>query len=200
VTFPLGGEFSQSAREWAGYGDFLLTLTRWLEGDKAPAGATLRHTVDGSGMVVEFLHDETWLERLAKAPPRLLTSEGTGGATKEVTWEKMAPGRYRAQVELPPGRWMRGAVLAGGFALPFGPVAAAVNPEWEEDTARVESLRAVSAASGGVERIDLPAVWRAERRASWEEISVWLLIAWGVLFLMEALQTRTGFGEKNSKP
>ncbi|MDR2863344.1 MAG: VWA domain-containing protein [Puniceicoccales bacterium] len=194
VTFPLGGDFSKSVLTWPAYGDFLQTLTRWLEGDKLPPGAALHYTVDGTRLRVDFRHDDTWLERLSKAPPRLLAATGVATTAREVSWEKIAPGHYHADLELPAGQWLRGAVSAGGFALPFGPVSTAVNPEWANNPARIEALRSLSKASGGVERVDMSSAWKAERRLSWIDASLWLLLAWVVFFLVEVLQTRTGFG------
>lgn len=193
VTFPLAGDVSAQVRAWSSYGDFLQTLTRWLEGEKLPPGAGLRHIVDGSKLVVDFRYDDTWLERLATKPPRLLTSSGVSGNVTDVSWEKIAPGHYHAVLDLPTGQWLRGAVQAGGFALPFGPVSTAMNPEWSFELSRVESLRSIATASGGVERVDLASVWKAPRRASWQDITPWLLIVFLGLFLVEALQTRTGF-------
>ena len=87
-------------------------------------------------------------------------------------------------------------MLAGDAALPFGPVETSVNPEWDTSPSRVEALRAVSDASGGVERTDLTTVWRAPRRASWQDLSAWLLGLFGVVFLADAFVSHTGWRAK----
>ena len=196
VTFPLAGEYSQRMREWPGYADFLRTLTRWLEGESQPPGAALRTALDGATLSVEFLHDESWTERLAMHPPALRVAWGADGKPADVAWEKMSPGRYRALLALEAGKYVRGAVLAGDAALPFGPVETSVNPEWDTSPSRVEALRAVSDASGGVERTDLTTVWRAPRRASWQDLSAWLLGLFGVVFLADAFVSHTGWRAK----
>ncbi len=210
ITFPLGGDFSAQIRAWPGYGDFLQTLTRWLQGDQMPPGIGLHHRVDGSTLHIDLRHDDTWLTRLALTPPRLVYTIGSSNEPVTAAWEKIAPGHYQAALELPPGQWIRGAVAlppAPGaeeksppFALPFGPVAAALNPEWEMDPSRVETLRNLSIASGGTERLDLPSVWSAPRRASWVDISQPLLVAFLLTLLLEVLQTRTGFFLRRKKP
>ena len=42
VLFPLGGEFSATARNWPGYGDFLQTMSRFLMGNDTPPGIALK--------------------------------------------------------------------------------------------------------------------------------------------------------------
>ncbi len=198
VTFPLAGDYSQRVREWPGYADFLRTLTRWLEGEPQPPGAALRTTLDGATLSVEFLHDESWTERLAMKPPALRVAAGADGKPAEVAWEKMSPGRYRALLGLEAGKYVRGAVLAGDAALPFGPVETSVNPEWDTSPARIEALRAVSDASGGVERTDLTSVWRAPRRASWQDMTAWLLGLFAVVFLADAFISHTGWSVRRN--
>lgn len=211
LTFPLGGDFSEQIRAWPGYGDFLQTLTRWLQGDQLPPGIGLHHRVDGSRMLIDLRHDDTWLSRLALTPPRLIYTIGSGNNPVTAPWEKIAPGHYQAALELPPGQWIRGAVAlppAPGaeakenvhpLALPFGPVSAALNPEWETDPSRIEALRNLSSASGGLERVDLPSVWAAPRRASWIDISQPLLVVFLLSLLLDVLQTRTGFSLRRKK-
>lgn len=196
VTFPLAGEHSGRVREWPGYADFLRTLTRWLEGEPQPAGAALRTALDGATFSVEFLHDDSWTERLAMKPPVLRVAFGADGKAEDVPWEKMAPGRYRALLHLEAGRPVRGAVLAGDSVLPFGPVETSVNPEWDASPSRLEAVRAVSAASGGVERADLTSVWNAPRRASWQDLSAPLLSLFAIFFLADAFVSHTGWRRK----
>ncbi len=193
VAFPLAGDFSEKIRAWSGYPDFLRTLTRWLEGEAQPPGAALRTRLDGAALTVEFLHDGAWVRDLALKPPALRTASGGDNAVAEIPWERMAPGRYRARLDLEAGRAVRGAVLAGGHVLPFGPVETSVNPEWDTAPARIEALRSVSDASGGEDRADLASVWRASRRESWRDLTAALLIALAAVSLTEAFVSHTGW-------
>lgn len=196
VSFPLGGPFSERARTWPGYGDFVQTLARWLAGDDAPNGVSLRAEIEGERLSLELLYDESWNARITQAPPVASLAETGAGAndrtTRVLTWEKIEPGRFRTATEMSPGRMARGAVRLGAIALPFGPVAVAGSPEWSFDPARRAELRQLSAQSGGEERLDLAGVWRAPRPVNWRSVRAWVLAGWAVLFVIDAALTRLG--------
>ncbi len=194
VSFPLGGNFSQSVRAWPGYGGFAQSLLRWLMGEEAPAGAGLRTRMDGSKLRAELFFDESWNDRIAEKAPELILSQGADGQATPTAWERLAPGHFQAVIDLEPGKFVRGAVKIGKTAFPFGPVNAVVNPEWSFPKQRVDELKTVSARSGGEERVDLTDVWKAPRPPSWQDIRQWLLIAIIIVFLLEAWQTRAGWG------
>ncbi|HWA26171.1 MAG TPA: VWA domain-containing protein [Lacunisphaera sp.] len=193
VSFPLGGQHSGKVRAWPDYGDFVQTLARWLAGDEAPPGAALRTEVTGGQLALELLHDESWAARIAQAAPTATLAEsvpGRGAAvTRELVWEKIEPGRYRATTALTPGQMARGAVRIGGVALPFGPLAAA-SAEWDFDRARLAELRQLSERSGGRERIDLAAIWDTPRDEHQRSLRAWLLAFFTVVLLADAALTR----------
>ncbi len=194
VSFPLGGEYSGRVRAWPGYGDFMQTLGRWLMGGDVPAGLALRPKVTGSELGLDLFYDESWEERLAAAAPQIMVADGATGGARPLVWERLEPGHFRAATPLTAGQWMRGAVQAGKYALPFGPVAAGTDPEWTFDRARVAELQAVSRLSGGGERIDLSKIWQAPRQPEFYDLRPWLLVALLVAFVAEALATRVGWG------
>ena len=193
VSFPLGGPYSESARAWADYGDFVQTLARWLAGDDAPAGAALRTVVEGERLTLELLHDETWTTRFAQSPPLAVLAEAAPGrgeaTTRDLLWEKIEPGRFRATADLTPGRMVRGAVRLGGTVLPFGPLAAG-SAEWSFEPERLAELRQLSARSGGRERLNLADIWDAPRESRPRSLRPWLLGLLVVVLLVEALLTR----------
>lgn len=199
VAFPLAGGFSEKVRAWPSYGDFAQTLTRWLEGNRLPPGAGLHCVVDGTQLRVDFRHDDSWQERVVKHVPSLFIANGVTGETCQVSWEKISPGHYRAMLALPAGGWLRGVVQAGSHSLPFGPVMATLNPEWTNNPARAAHLREIARVSGGGERLDLASAWQARAKATWISPHVGLLVAWLVLFLLEALQARTSWGIRAGK-
>jgi hypothetical protein len=130
-------------------------------------------------------------------PPTAMLAE-SGGTTAAMTrrplvWEKIAPGRFRTTVALRPGKVARGAVRVGTTALPFGPLTVAGAAEWAFDRARLAELQALSAASGGQERLDLAEVWRAPRPVAWRPVRAWVLMALAVLLVTEAALTRLGY-------
>jgi hypothetical protein len=196
VTFPLSGDFSGRVRRWAGYGDFVQTLTRWLMGGEFPPGLGLRANLDGTELRLELNFSDEWEPKLARQPARLLIADGA--KSRELAWQRLSPGRFEAVIPLQSGETLRGAVQVTGQAIPFGPLNVPTNPEWNFDRARLRELRAVSAASGGVERLDLSRVWRAPRREAYRDIRPWVLTLFGLVFLAEAFVTRTGWRFRKS--
>ena len=193
VTFPLGGDFSATARAWDGYGGMAQSLTRWLMGPALPSGVGLRGDVDGSRVVVELFYDASWSERMSARPPELTISRGAGGKAVSVPWARLAPGRYSASFDVADVPYVRGAVRLGDQALPLGPLNVVTNPEWSFDPARRAELEAVAERSGGVERVDLSDVWKAPRPAAYRGIRGWLLPLLMIAVVLEALQTQTGW-------
>jgi hypothetical protein len=200
VSFPLGGRHSARVRAWAGYGDFLQTLARWLAGDDAPPGLALRTELEGERLTLELLYDETWAARIAATAPvaSLAVSAPNVAAIERrpLVWEKIEPGRFRAVTALAPERLARGAVRVGSTALPFGPLTVAGAAEWAYDRARLAELQELSGRSGGRERLDLAEVWRAPRPVGWRPVRAWVLAAWLVAFLAEAALTRLGYSPR----
>jgi uncharacterized membrane protein len=201
VSCPLGGDFSQKTRAWKNYGSFCQSLGRWLMGEQVPPGVGLRADMDGSRLKADLFFDETWNDRVALHAPELVLSEGAGGVARPVNWERLAPGHFRATLEIVGEHYVRGAVKIGDSAFPFGPINSVVNPEWSFDRSRLTELRAVSQRSGGAERVDLSDVWNAPRPPAWRDMQRWLLIALVGMLVFEAWQTRTGwnpFGKKEA--
>jgi hypothetical protein len=195
VSFPLGGAYSEKVRGWSGYGDFVQTLTRWLGGDDAPPGLALRPVIEGERLTLDLLYDETWTAKMAQVVPVAVLSEtGRTGqsVTKPVTWEKIEPGRFRAITTLSADVMVRGAVRVGVVAMPFGPLSVSSSAEWNYDLTRRRELQQLSLRSGGRERLDLASIWEAPRLPMWRSIRNALLIAWGILFLVDAGLTRLG--------
>ncbi len=195
VSFPLGGESSVRARAWPHYGDFVQTLVRWLMGEELPPGLGLRHRLEGSEWSLDLFYEaDPWESRFAAAPPRLVVQSGyRDGDRRELVWERLAPGRYSASASLDQGAPVRAALQVGGAAIPVGPVVVGSDEEWQFDEERVAELREVSRASGGEEILDLGRAWRRPPAPAEESIRTPLLVAVFLLFLLEALATRTGW-------
>jgi hypothetical protein len=193
VSFPLGGDYSQRVRAWGDYGNFDRTLTRWLLGQETPPGLGLRTRLEGTELTVSLLYDQSWEEKIAQQPPRLqiaIQNENGTSVASSPTWQRIAPGRYDATIHLPATRFLRGAVQVGAFVLPFGPIVAGSNPEWTRDRHRLEELVALSAASGGEQRLDLPSIWKSPRATGETPLRKFILMALLAVMLLEFLQTR----------
>lgn len=195
VSFPIGGEFSEMVRSWDQYGDFLQTLNRWIMGEEVPSGIGIRHQLDGTELTIDLLYDpEEWAERFAETPPRLVVQRNYRGENaSELVWERLSPGHYSVRTTVREGEPFRGAVQLGTSALPFGPVAAGAAEEWSFDPFRIEELRETARTSGGSELLDLTEAWRKPPAPGSESIRSWFFAAALLLFLLEALATRTGW-------
>jgi hypothetical protein len=195
VSFPLGGAFSEKARNWEQFGDFVQTLTRWIMGDEVPPGLGVRHRLVGSQWTLDlFYENDPWEGRFATSPPRVVMQSGyRDGKRGELVWERLAPGHYSVSTSLEESVPVRAALQTGGSAIPIGPVVAGADSEWQFDEERIAELRETSRASGGGELLDLTKAWREPPDPGEEPIRTPLLLAVLILFLFEAFVTRTGW-------
>lgn len=194
VSFPLGGEFSESVRNWANYGDFLQTLGRFLMGSETPPGIALRHRLEGTRLTLDLLYDTAeWSAKLEALPPQVRLMDDRGGAAIDAPWRRIAPGKFSLTRDLDEGSVIRGAVRVGEHALAFGPLAVGSSIEWEFDPERLAELRAVANQTGGRELLDLSKAWLRPPFIAETTLHVPLGIALVILVLAEALVTRTGW-------
>jgi hypothetical protein len=190
VSFPLGGDFSARVRGWDHFADFTQTLSRWLIGEQLPPGLGLKTRLDGSQLHVDLYYDDSWEQRLAASPPRLMMADQASTEPREVTWQRLAPGHFSVVTDLPVDTWVRGAIQIGNYTLPFGPVVAGSSLEWTFDRARLLELQGVARATGGVERLDLTSIWQAPRRSEYHDLRGLLLALLITTFILDALATR----------
>ena len=195
VGFPLGGDYSERIRAWPQYGDFAQTLVRWLMGQPLPPGLGLRTEVKGTELALDLRFDDgPWTDTFAAQAPRILLAQGARAEPGlELTWQRMAPGHYRATMELEEGVVVRGGIQAGTHVIPFGPLAAGTQAEWTFDPARQEELRQTAAASGGRELLDLAAAWQSPPLPQFRDLRPWILPLLVLLLLADALTTRLGW-------
>jgi hypothetical protein len=194
VSFPLGGNFSETPRSWPGYGDFLQTMGRFLMGDDAPPGIALRHRLDGTRLTLDLLYDPAlWSQKLSAMPPKVRLRDDTAGATLDLPWLRIAPGHFSLTRDLDEGSIVRGAVQVGENALPFGPLSVGSSVEWAFEPERVGELRAVSNHTGGRELLDISKAWLRPPFIAETSLRLPLGIALVLVTLVEALLTRTGW-------
>lgn len=195
IAFPLGGDFSEKVRGWESYADFQQTLGRWLIGEKSPPGIGIRHDIVGSELTIDLIYDpEEWSEKFTSSPPRLLLERGDQRREAEtLIWERLSPGHYSTKTDLRESEPVRGAVQIAGAAIPFGPLVAGTALEWQFDSERIKELEETARSSGGGELLDLSDAWRLPPSPGTVEIREWFFIAALLVFLLEALVTRTGW-------
>jgi hypothetical protein len=194
VSFPLGGEFSETVRNWPGYGDFLQTMGRFLMGEDVPSGIALRHRLDGTRLTLDLLYDSAlWSQKLSAMPPKVRLQDDAGGATLDLPWRRIAPGHFSLTRDLDEGSVVRGAVQVGENALPFGPLSVGSSVEWAFEPERVAELRAVSNQTSGRELLDISKAWQRPPFIAETSLRLPLGIALVLFTLAEALLTRTGW-------
>lgn len=195
VSFPLGGEHSNKARDWPQYGDFVQTISQWLMGDQLPPGIGLRHRLEGTQLTIDLLYDtEEWAEKFAIAPPRIRLLEGDrSGAPYELAWKRIAPGRFSVTQEMEEGALIRGAIQTGEHAIPFGPIIVGSSTEWAFDSERLDEMRTLSRQTGGRELLDLSEAWLRPPVIHRADLRIPLAILALILLVLEALVTRTGW-------
>jgi len=195
VSFPLGGEFSDPAREWAGYADFVQTLTRWLMGLDLPPGIGLRHKLDGTRLTLDLLYDpEMWADSLSANPPRLRLLESEAGSSPyDVPWKRIEPGHFSVSRDLDEGSVIRGAIQVGPHAMPFGPITVGSSIEWAFEPERLTELRSIAAQTGGRELLDLADAWKRPPYEHEVTLRLWFVVSILGLVILEALMTRTGW-------
>jgi len=141
----------------------------------------------------DLFYDETWNDRIAALGPAV--DPGAGSRWQDdagMPGSAFRPGTTGPASTSQATNGSRGAVRVGNSAFPFGPISAAINPEWSFDPARVAELKTLSTRTGGSERVDLSDAWRAERPPAWRGIETWLLVALLLALIIEAWVTRTG--------
>lgn len=194
VSFPLGGEHSESVRAWEGYGDFLQTMGRFLIGSETPPGIALRHRLDGTRLTLDLLYDPAlWSEKLASIPPKIRIMDDANGITSDIPWRKISPGHFSVSRDLNEGGVVRGAVQVGEHALAFGPLSVGSAVEWAFEPERLAELRAVSNQTAGRDLLDLTQAWLRPPFIAETALNLPLGISLIALILAEALMTRTGW-------
>ena len=195
ISFPLGGEHSDSVRNWNQYGDFAQTITRWLMGDKLPPGLGLKHELDGTRLNLDLLYDtEEWANKFANKAPKITIIEGEhDGEAYEIPWRRIAPGHFSLSRDLEEGTLIRGSVRAGNNAITFGPIIVGSSTEWAFNTERLDELRTLSQQTGGRNLADLSQAWIRPPVLHFADLRIPLTIVLLIIVLLDALITRIGW-------
>jgi hypothetical protein len=193
VGMPMVGPYSESVRAWKGAAAMVGSLARWAAAPEHPPGASVDARVRGTDLEVDFYYEESWNERMSAGPPRLRLAGASTEGVREGSWERMAPGHFRARVPLQPGEPVSGALQVDKWTMPFGPLSVPFAAEWRRSQEALAEVRALVAATGGRERADVSGAWEYPASAA-RSVSLlkWVLAALMVVLVAEALQTRVG--------
>lgn len=203
ITFPLGGDLSDKARAWPDYGNSLQTLINWLNGDRFPPGITVRHQLKGTTLTIDLLYDTStdghnWAREFSQFPPRIKLEEESG-AVYDLSWKRISPGHFSLTKDLQEGILIKGAIQAGQYALPFGPLMVGANTEWAFDPDRLLELKSLSAHTNGRELTDISKAWIRPEVSIQKSLILPFSILLLCILLIEALVARIGFKFNFSK-
>ena len=200
-TGEADGEYTGPIAKWDRVGPFFTSLARWVAGEagELPSNMLLTQEVKEGACVLK-LH----LDPETDSPPFLEMSKvtvlrglpGERPTAEKATLQWSAAHTLVAEVPLDGRETALCTVeMPDGSRASLPPVCLPYSPECRtEDAHRGRaSLEQLAAATGGIERVNLPGIWNDLPRVSrTAEIAPWLLIAAVVVFLLEVLERRMG--------
>lgn len=192
ICFPLSGDFAKSVQAWKGYDGMVQTLARWCQAPPAPQGIGLRSQLEGNTLTLELHNDPSRDAALALKPPALVVATQQS-EIEEVSWQRLRPGLHTATLQLTPGQPLKGAIQALDGTIPFGPVFAGIDPEWDFSPAGPASIRALSMSTGGEERTDFSKAFLRPPRRDIRDFTAPILAVGLITFLLALLIERTGW-------
>lgn len=199
-TGEAGGEYTGPIAAWQDVGHFFTSLARWTAGeaDRLPGDMLLRQQV-GDDVCTVALHLDPERQALPfSGVPVVTTLRGLPGRPPETSRAEMAwTSTDTLAVSVPVGGQETALSSVevpgiGRFTLPpvCLPYAAEFKPA--EPGQGLKSLERLSRATGGVERVDLAAIWgELLAKPRLVELAPWLLVAAMALLLTEVLERRT---------
>ncbi|NLI76399.1 MAG: VWA domain-containing protein [Candidatus Riflebacteria bacterium] len=197
----LDGPFTGPLATWNQAGDLFSSLARWVAGgaeNLAWNTAVTRELVNGLCRI--RLHLDPGRDTLPfSVTPEVVALRSRAGekpASFSVTMDWAAPDLLTCDIPLLGGEvLLAGIRLTARKVLPVPPVCLPYSAEFAPDDGLkgAVTLEALAAATGGKDRLDLPAIWKDMPR-SWRQVEIasWLLLLAAFLFLLEVLERRTG--------
>ncbi len=193
VCFPVSGAQAASVRTWKDYDQFLQTLARWLLADDLPPEIDVSQEVVGNRWTIHFRYDRSLEPEILTAPPRLHLWRPTD---QTATWTSQRPEHWQAEIALPPGEPLLGALEWQGKSTVLGPVLSDASLEWRRDPLRPRMLQTVARETGGREIVHLEEAFAPTRQRVWLSLQPWLLLLALVAFLLDLADTRLGLFAK----
>ena len=201
-TGEADGTYAGEFAKWKGAGDFFATLARWAAGDQSPLPDKMLLTQEvREGVCFVQLHlDPERAGEMFTEPPRLTVlrnqpGQDTRKETLHLKWKTADV--MEATIAMDGAETILNSVnLATNVSQTLPPVCLHYSPEFAPDRPdRGRLLLAdIAATTGGQERLNLAEIWDTlPRTPRYVQLSLWLVIAALILFLLEVLQRRTGF-------
>jgi hypothetical protein len=211
-TGEADGQYTGAVARWTEVGEFFTSLARWTQGSGGtlPDNMLLTQQVKKGVAEVRLHLDPKRKSEPFTGRPAAAVLRGTAGrkpSVETVQLEWLDADTLALDVPL---RGEDAAVTTvevpghGAMALP--PVCLPYSPEFRppEPGTGLAALERLARATGGVERVDLPALWQElPRQARLQRLGPWLLLGAVLLLLGEVLERRTGllaFGMRWLRP
>ena len=195
IAFPMGGTNVPNILAWPQYGDFVQTLARWLVRPESPEGFAVRASTQGEHLNVELYYSDQAVMDIAKQQPELVLESSAPNRKPKIvhgTWEHIQPGIFRSSFLMPAGTSWRGVVRIANKVIPFGPVGADIDPEWELNPQARTNFEAMCRTTGGKERVDLSSIFQEPRSYAVWDLQQTCIVVFLLLFLIDAALTRLG--------
>jgi uncharacterized membrane protein len=195
------GEFTGPIARWDQYGDTLTAMVRWTAGQHIdlPNNMVLTQRQDEGVVRVKLHMDPQRAATGLDALPAVSILRGAPGDKPEatdVTMTWLDPDTLGVEFDLFGSETAIATVsIAGQPAIALPAVTLPYSPEFKPIGAErgPSTLARLAAATSGIERLDIPAVWEAlpklPRRI---DLSPFILSAALLMFLLEVLERRTG--------
>ncbi len=199
-TPELDGKFTGALSSWPKYGDFLVTLGRYVLGEAEPKSVQAKMTLTaGQAKIIVEIDPDKPLPNISKptvvvlppqsqgqpSEPKTLPLEWVGPTRLQASFPVKQTGTYRAVVQLGQSRLLR----TNPITLPY-------SPEFAPRGSRIsgkETLRELAKITGGKERLSMENIFARPAISSHErlqDITLPLLLALLVLIVLEIAERR----------
>jgi hypothetical protein len=200
-TGQADGPYAGPMAAWERAGEFYSSMVRWTAGvdNPLPGGMLATQELSEGLLRVRLMLDSQSGDALPAALPTVNLLRGRPGSAATAASVKMqwvAPDELAVELPLEGDETAIASVaLAGGPQVTLPPVCLPYSPEFRHRRAgwNQTTLADLSAATGGIERLELGDVWGDLPRWTRQvELRPWLLLVVGLLLGLEVLQRRTG--------
>ncbi|MDR2116606.1 MAG: VWA domain-containing protein [Planctomycetaceae bacterium] len=205
-TGQVDGLFTGQMVDWKDYPSMLVSLGRWTAGrtETLPNNMMLTQQLDDGSCQIRLHLDPEQDQSFATLPTATILKQtaGVGLETETILLHWLEPSMLGANIVLTGNETIQATVLLTEkgetvpkpFQLP--PVCLPYSPEFRPsgNGKGAETLRYLAAATGGCERMELPAMWNdIPKVPRYFDLSSWLIYAAIICFVAEIFQRRTGW-------
>jgi Mg-chelatase subunit ChlD len=199
-TGEADGKYAGGMARWERVGDYFTSLVRWAAGPANPLRDNMLLTQevrDGVHRIQLHLDPERKAEPFTSLPrvTLLRSQQDRAPRTEQSTLRWTGPDTLQLEVGLQSEETALGTVEVPGHGpVPLPPVCLLYSPEFHpSQTDRGQAtLEKLARATGGQERLDLASIWQdLPRELRWVSLAHWLLLAGGMVWLLEVLERRT---------